>query len=353
MNKNYIIVGTYTENSLSEGFYIYEIDSLTGKLRKKCIGKGINPSYLATIENYIFAVSEIEEKGYLLSYQWDDQQGEVIQLSKVELPGGASCHINVWCESNYISVSNYAAGVFVTCQVNNEGKITKITDIKENIGHGPVVGRQDQAHAHSLTGDRSGNYFLGADLGSDTIYIYQADHTKGVLTPHKLRSQIKLPAGEGPRHSVFHPSNKFVYVITELNNNIFVYSFDEAKGTLAMCQKYALLPPHYSDISYAADIHISADGRFLYASVRGYNKICIFAIDEHSGLLSHLADQDCYGKWPRNFCITPDDKHIIIANEKSNNVFVCKRETETGLMGEQQCEIRLEQPVCVYPFYCK
>lgn len=350
MRKTYILVGTYTSGGQSEGFYIFEMNTETGGLEQRSVCKCENPSFIELRDPYLFAVNETENSGCVSSYQWNRKLNTIKELSKMRLPGGASCHLSLWQDARHISVSNYASGFFVTCGVNEDGMLSEITDIKENTGCGPVKERQEQAHSHSLTRDQRGHYFIGADLGGDTLYIYQGQSKEGSLVPNPNQPCLKLSDGEGPRHMVFHASNRYLYLVTELGNHIISYEFHEATGTLTELQKIPLIPVNYEGPAYGADLHISRDGRFLYTSVRGYDRICVYSIHEKYGLLSHIGDYSCYGSWPRNFCITPDDSYLVIANQYSNNIVVCERKRSTGAIGRILCEVTIAQPVYVKAF---
>ena len=351
MDKNYIVVGAYTENSSSEGISIFEINSETGELMEQTTVKCTNPSFLKVYDNLIFAVSEVDKKGCLMTFEWNRSLNTIEKKSEIETKGGASCYLDVWKKLNFISIANYASGIYATCSVDETGSLKEVTDVKENEGMGPNQERQTQAHAHSITADQNRNYFIGADLGSDTLYIYRADEKTGKLIPNEHQPSIRVSPGEGPRHLAFHKNNKYVYAVTELKNSLITYSFHEETGVLQELEKITLVNEGEQGGCYGADLHISKDGMFLYTSVRGAD--CIFAhqIDEKTGLLSLVGEYRSGGRWPRNFCITPDDQYIIAANQNSGNIVVFRRDQISGALSEEVFEVKMEQPVCVVPFY--
>ncbi len=97
----------------------------------------------------------------------------------------------------------------------------------------------------------------------------------------------------------------------------------------------------------SADIHVSNDGKFLYATNRGsYNNITIYSIDE-KGLLHFIALQSTYGKTPRNFTIDPSNQFLLVANQNSDNVVLFKRDIAKGLLQQTGVEIKVGSPVCL------
>ena len=90
------------------------------------------------------------------------------------------------------------------------------------------------------------------------------------------------------------------------------------------------LPAGYEGPNSCADVHVSADGRFLYASNRGHNSIAVFAIDASSGALAPVQDVDTQGKTPRNFALAPGGRLLLVANQNSTTVVTYRVDAATG-----------------------
>jgi 6-phosphogluconolactonase len=184
-------------------------------------------------------------------------------------------------------------------------------------------------------------YLFVPDLGTDKVEIYNFDEKSGSL---KARSTMKMPNASGPRHFEFHTTGNWAYLIQELSG--MVTAFDYKGGKLTSKQSISLLPPEYEGEASSADIHVSPDGRFLYATNRkGSNTITIFKIDEQSGNLSLVDYQSTLGSTPRNFNFDPSGNYLLVANQDSDEIVVFEVNKETGLLKDSGNRIKVSKPV--------
>ncbi|MFC7669330.1 lactonase family protein [Hymenobacter humi] len=135
--------------------------------------------------------------------------------------------------------------------------------------------------------------------------------------------------GAGPRHLTFSPNGRQAYLINELNSTITALSYDAAAGRFSELQTLSALPAGYEGPNSCADIHVSPNGRFLYASNRGHNSIAVFAI-EAGGKLTPVQDVDTQGKTPRNFTLDPSGRLLLVANQNSNSIVTFRVDAQTG-----------------------
>src|SRR5690606_31966951 len=148
-----------------------------------------------------------------------------------------------------------------------------------------------------------GKFVYASDLGIDKIMIYKVDGESGALAP-AATPFVSSEAGAGPRHFVVHPTIPYAYSVEELSNTVAVYKVDEATGSLTSQGRLAMLSEEIeSEQNTAADIHISKDGKFLYASNRGQDNVVIYRVDGQGGGLTLVGHQPSGGKHPRNFKI--------------------------------------------------
>jgi 6-phosphogluconolactonase len=130
---------------------------------------------------------------------------------------------------------------------------------------------------------------------------------------------ITLDPGAGPRHSTFHPNKKFFYTVTEINSK--VYAFNYRKGHLSQIQSVSMIPDDFAGPGHGADIHVSEDGKFLYASTRStVNEIAIYSIDQKTGMLSLVAKQPSFGKSSRTFDIDPSGNWLLSTSQATNEI---------------------------------
>ncbi|WP_427874689.1 lactonase family protein [Flavobacterium sp. MMS24-S5] len=126
---------------------------------------------------------------------------------------------------------------------------------------------------------------------------------------------------------------------------ISVYNYEN--GVLNKIQRIATHSDKIKEGFESSDIHISPDGKFLYATNRGKeNNIAIFSIDEN-GHLKNIGYQSTLGKHPRIFALDESGKFLVASNVLTNNVVVFKRDSKTGLLKKIGKEIKMENVSCV------
>ena len=188
----------------------------------------------------------------------------------------------------------------------------------------------------------NGRRLYVADLGLDRVFCYDIGKDAS-LTPAKESVQIHLPAGEGPRHLVLRNQGRFLYLTAELGNKVFVYETKDGGETYENIQTVSTLPDGYKGENTAADIHFSRDGRFLYVSNRGMDSIALYEADCTDGVLKAKGHFGAFGRCPRNFCVTPDNGYLLIANQESGNIVLCKRNADTGELCGKKDEIEMKR----------
>lgn len=198
-------------------------------------------------------------------------------------------------------------------------------------------------HAVVLSPDN--RFLMVPDLGTDKVNVYSFDPSKtNPLTP-ATPAFAKANAGGGPRHLAFHPNGKYAYLVLEMEGA--VAAFDFKNGSLNAKQTITMLAPGFSGKVGAADIHVSPDGKFLYASNRGEaNEIVIYAIDK-KGALTYAGRQSSGINTPRNFAIDPTGNFVLVGNQNGNDIAIFKREKKTGLLSETNKRIQVDKPVCL------
>jgi 6-phosphogluconolactonase len=158
-------------------------------------------------------------------------------------------------------------------------------------------------------------------------------------------SVIVSKPGNGPRHLAFHPNGKILYGINELSGTIDVLQY--RSDACILLQTISTDSTNKTDKG-SADIHVSPDGKHLYATNRGsYNSIATYAINHKTGVLTMLGVQSTLGVTPRNFVIDPTGNFVLVANQKTDNVVVFKRNVASGLLQPTGVEVKVGNPVCL------
>jgi len=81
----------------------------------------------------------------------------------------------------------------------------------------------------------------------------------------------------------------------------------------------------------AADLHITPDGRFLYASERTTSTLAAFAVDTLTGKLTPVGHYETE-EHPRGFNIDPRGDFAIVAGMLSGHCSVHRIDRETGAL---------------------
>ena len=241
--------------------------------------------------------------------------------------------------------ANYSGGSVAVHPLAEDGSIKHDAQVIAYTDSSIIKERQDQSHIHSTVFSPDYRYLFLPDLGADKIRIYKFNDLQDQPLQTAQIPFVKTVAGSGPRHFTFHPNGKFAYCIEELSGTIDIFKY--ANGKLDKIQRIATHTDQFKDNFGSADIHISPDGKFLYASNRGVeNNIAIFSI-KNEGTLSNIGYQSSLGNHPRNFSIDASGKFLIAANMISGDIVVFKRNSKTGLLTKVGTEIKIANPSCI------
>jgi 6-phosphogluconolactonase len=348
-----VYVGTYTTGK-SEGIYLYRLDLSSGELEHVATTRGVvNPSFLALAPGgrYLYAVNEVEEfagqkSGAVSAFAVDQRTGALRLLNQQPSLGGAPCYVDVAAAGRFVLIANYAGGNVAVFPVQRDGSLGEATDLRQARGSSVNRERQQGPHAHSIVLDPANRFAYSCDLGTDKIMIFRFDAQSGRLLPNE-QAWVQVKPGAGPRHLAFQRSGKNVFVLNELHSTVTAFTRHRGKGSLKELQTITSLPPDFTGTNSAADIHVSADGRFLYCSNRGHDSIAIFTIDPRNGALTSVGHESTRGLTPRNFAIDPNGAFLLVANQKSDNIVVFRVDQKTGGLSSTGQVVEVPSPVCL------
>jgi 6-phosphogluconolactonase len=345
----YLFVGTYTSGE-SKGIYVYNFDATTGEVKwVSNTDSSANPSFLTIAPDgkHLYAVNEVsrQQAGFVAAYDFDLKTGKLSFINKQSSGSENPCHVSITKNGKWLAVANYSGGSLATFPVNADGSIQPFSQHIIHTGKGINPQRQEKAHVHSVFFSPDNRFLLTPDLGTDQVSIYRFNsHATQPLTPATIPF-IAIEPGSGPRHIDFSPDGKYLYLIEELAGNIGVFSYNN--GVLTPIQNIKTHPADFKGQPGSADIHVSPDGKFVYASNRGEeNNLAIFAVNQSTGTLTAAGYQSTLGEQPRNFMIDPTGKYLLVANQKTSNIIVFKRNLNTGALQELH-QFEVPNPVCL------
>lgn len=345
----FLLVGTYTSKEGSKGIYLYRFNTITGDSDSLSMVEVKNPSYLTLSPNeeFVYAVGENDEGSSAAhAFSFDKQAGTLTPVSSSATHGSGPCYITIHPNGRSLHTANYGGGSITSFQVNKEGLLGEASSVMQFKGNGPDEKRQAQPHLHSVMYSPDGHYLFAADLGTDKLYRFRTSDSPFEGQPSLQESSMKefiLPPGTGPRHFDFHPEGgKYLYLLGELSGEVIV--FDYLSGELTQKQVVAA---DTTGARGSADIHVSPDGRYLYASNRlQADGIAIFGIDPADGTLTKVGYQ-LTATHPRNFVITPNGKFLLVAGRDDDQVQVFSVNSETGLLTDTNQSFTVSKPVCL------
>ena len=176
----------------------------------------------------------------------------------------------------------------------------------------------DHPNAHAILADASNRHALVPTLGNDRVNQFDFDAATGKLTPASPPA-VAVKAKAGPRHFVYHPGGKIVYVVGELDGSVYVFDYDATTGRLTEKQLVSALPPGFEGKPSAADLHVTPDGRFVYASERTSSTLAGFKVDPATGTLAPIGSVPTE-KQPRGFNIDPSGRYLLAVGQLSHGL---------------------------------
>lgn len=335
--------GTYTKGE-SEGIYSFTLDAANGKITdvKAAAALG-NPTYLTISEDnrFLYSVAKEDTAGGVAGFTISESGG--LSFINTQLSTGAApCHVSVNKENNLLLSANYHRGSADSYLLNAEnGSIEEVLSSVVHEGSGPDE-RQEKAHTHYAGFTPDGSYVAVVELGIDQVITYSLDN--GQLIENSI---LNIAPGSGPRHLVFHPNHKIAYVMTEFSSEVLVLKYNSEDGSFEQLQAISTLPADFTENNQGSAIHISSDGKFVYAANRGHDSIAIFKVDPESFQLDFVEHTSTEGNWPRDFVLDPSEKFLIATNQNSSNVSLYSRDEETGKLTLLQSDVKVPDPVCV------
>ncbi|NNF32613.1 MAG: lactonase family protein [Saprospiraceae bacterium] len=346
--RTILFVGSFTDKVPGRGINIYEFNNETGEAKFLYgVDSLINSSFLRLSPDgkilYSVIESQMAYNGKVAAYGVDSLKGQVSLLSMQDCGGRNPVHLEIDKSGQFLVNSNYTDPGISIFKINSNGTLNTRLQTINFQGSSIIDGRQESAHIHSSNFSPDGQFLFSQDLGSDKIHRMKVSISREEVMHITQLGHLDVKPGSGPRHFTFHPNGKYAYGISELSGKLTAYHYkDENLEYIEDHMAYSKTQSIYR----SADIHISPDGRFLYASNRGPEEdtIVIYSINLMDGTLELLGHAPTYGSHPRNFAIDPSGKFLLVANQFSNNITIFRRDLITGNLKKLTHEIQIDNP---------
>lgn len=329
------------------GIHIFQVDRSTGALTPHGIyEQGTSPSCLAIDKSrtHLYSANETDrvgdkKEGTVNAFAIEPD-GNLRLLNTIPSGGAGPTYVSVHPSGKFLLVANYFGGSVAVLPIQADGSLAPASDVKIDAGEiGPVhatnappgsfaISGHDRTHCHMIQSHPFGKFVFHADNALDKIFIWKFDAQKGALLPNDPAS-VSLPPGDGPRHFYVHPNGRWFYSIQEEGSTVVLFNFDSKTGRLSARQTISTLPPGFSGSSFASEILVSPDGKFLYAGNRLHDSIAIFSIGT-TGELKYEGEEWTRGNYPRSFNFDPTGQFFYCCNQRTDNVTTYRVDKKTG-----------------------
>lgn len=357
----WVYIGSDTAAGPGKGIYACRFDTVTGQLTQPILAATtFRPAFFALgpLRNgrrFLYVTNEgKDETATVTTFAVDAATGALSSVGKVPSGFAGACYISVDVTGSAAYVANFYGSGISSYRIQPDGTLSgPVEHIDFHAAafgqQGPVTARQDAPHPHSTTISPDNRFLIVNDLGNDQIVTFALEPDARLGEPHLSGNHRP---GSGPRHVAFHPNGRWVYGITEIDSSIDQYLWiathghaPEALLTYTDHTVRTVEPDYHGPTNTAAEIAISANGYFLYASNRGEDSLVVFAIDPESGALTLKQRIPCGGHIPRHFTLDPTGRWLLCGNQNSSSVTVFARNEGTGLLTGPVQTLAVESPM--------
>lgn len=324
-----VFLGTYNWSKEKPGIYVYELRK--GKLKKRSSFTGVmNPSFISLSPDgrFLYACTESKTKdaGSVSAFRVDSVAAKLHFINSRPSGGENPVYVQVHPSGKWLVNANYTQGSLSVYPLDDQGGVGEQVQ-NLHFQEGSVnPKRQEKSHVHASVFSPDGTHLYAPDLGADKIRVFPFDARAAKPLDERAASAVITSAGAGPRHLVFHPSGAYAYGIEELGGAVEVYSC--MGGKLTAIQR--ILTHEGPDLKdkESSDIHLSPDGKFLYAANRGSdNNIALFGVGS-DGQLEKIGYFPTRGDHPRAFAL--DEEFLVVAHPVRGEVTLFRRDETNG-----------------------
>lgn len=314
----------YVSNADSQEISVLELDRAQGALKPVQtlnVGGTVMPMVVSRDKRVLYAALR-SQPFRVTALSIDAASGRLQKLGEAPL-ADSMANVDLDASGRWLFAASYQGGKIT---VNGIGKDGTVGAVHQLIQTGP--------NAHAIHADAANRFVLATSLGADNVSSWRFDADKGLLSPNDP-PLTAMAAKSGPRHFVWDNAQRHVYLLDELDAALHVLAWDAARGTLKAVQSTTTLPAGFTGKPWAADLHLTPDGRYLYASERTSSTLSAFRVDAATGQLQPLG-QTPTEKSPRGFAIDSSGRYLIAAGQESHGISLYTIDGATGALGKAQ-----------------
>lgn len=310
----------YVSNADSQDISVLALDEENGQLAlldTVPVGGRVMPLTISPDRLWLFA--GLRSEPYTVRvFAIDPGSGRLQPASMAPLADNM-CYLSTDRTGRFLFAASYSGSRISVNAIGPDGEVSPA----------PLAVIPTGENAHAVATDPSNRFLFVPNLGDDEIRQFRFDATTGAITPNEP-PLIRARPGAGPRHFVFHPHRQFVYCLNQEDGTVDTFRL-EAPGTLSPLASISALPGDFTGKVWAADIHLTPDGGFLYTSERTSSTLTAFRVDGEAGALTLLGHYPTETQ-PRGFTITPSGRYLLAAGEASGGLRVHVIDRNSGAL---------------------
>jgi 6-phosphogluconolactonase len=302
-------MAVYVSNADSADVSVLALDPATAALHeieRVAVGGQAMPMALAADRARLY-VGLRSQPYRVVTFAIDSLTGRLTKRAESSL-ADSMAHLSVDRSGRWLFAASYGGDTVTVNAIDAEGVV------------GAVVQRiATPPHAHAVQVDVENRTLVATSLGGDALMVWHFDAATGAVLAHDTEPRVAFDAGSGPRHFRWDAAGRRLYLLCELDGALHVCDYDAATGTIRRKQRASVLPAGFTAKPWAAELQVSPDGRFLYASERTSSTIAVFAIDAATGALEARGSV-VTETTPRGFAIDPSGRVLVAAGQDSHAV---------------------------------
>ncbi|WP_407675309.1 lactonase family protein [Paraburkholderia sprentiae] len=309
----------YVSNADSQDISVFSLDKSNGSLAPvETVPVGATVMPMSFSPDHLRLYAGLRSKPYsVVSFAVNPLDGRLIELGRSPL-ADSMAYISTDANGRYLFSASYGGNLLAVNPIGADGVVG---NVQQTVKTGPM--------AHAIRNAPDNRFVFASVLGADAWLRLKFDASNGHLTEDTAPA-YSLPPKSGPRHFVFSPDHRFTYLIDELDGKLHVLAFDSTRDAVKPVETVSILPPDFSGGKpWGADLHLTPDGRFLFASERTSSTLAAYKVNAASGKLTRIGTYQTE-KQPRGFNIDPSGKYLLCVGQLSTSLSVYNIDRQTG-----------------------
>ena len=335
-------VGTYT-NGKSLGIHIYDVDVKEGTLHLRKVVPIKNSPYLMLSRDQKMLYSIADEGVEVFDILPD---GDLKAVNRIDLDGMRGHQMTTDRTSKYLFVAGYHDGKVTMVHLHKDGRLGSQMDGVFHQRQGSIRERSWLPHVCCVRVTPDNNFLCAVDNSLNQVVLYAINRNKNKLEQIDI---LRMGREVGPKSLRFSHDGRFAYLLCEITCMVRVYSYEVKNGypVFTLLDEYDTISDKHDVYDAGASLAISKDGKYIVTSAAGDNSIAIFEINQETGLLRRLLSLPIAGTYPKYTALFPDQKHVAVVNNGSNEITTFAVDYEKGTIIMKGRPQKVDQPNCI------